>query len=142
MIYINQIHLIQKGIKQNRKFLKSLYNCEELSDANKWLDCSKSGHRIPDNKMTLEKFLKQINQKTYIMLQIGSPDPFDIRYGAFIWDTSTRKNAYIHCPYSANNFNIIEELYENSFGSKLTGEPIPDEPLEYYQRQIASYPKP
>lgn len=144
MTYINQIHLMQKGIEPNIRFLRSLYTCESLTGVNRWfdeLDCNKSTHRIQDKNMTLERFLGHINKGMYTILQIGSPDPFDIRYGSLLRIEGVRKHLFIECPYTQVNLSAVERIYEESFNAKLTSEPVPDGLLEYYEWRVRNYPK-
>lgn len=142
MVYVNQIHLIKKGAKKNKKFLRLLYNNAELEKVCRWFDkkfgSSASIAGQSDKDMTLDKFLKGINSKSFTVLQLASPDPFDIRYCAVFRDYSKKikRFAWITCPYSDYNFNIISKLYEESFGSNLEDEPVLEGLLEYYEKRF------
>ncbi len=133
--YINQLYLINKGLEPNKNFLKSLYKCKDLQKVSKWfdeLDCHKS-RRQPNNVTSLSKFLKGINSESFIALQIGSPDPFDIKYCASFRDSKkVSRLAWVACPNNENNFNIIEAIYKESFKSNLKDEPIKEGLREYY----------
>ncbi len=135
MDYINQIHLIKKGIKKNKKFLNLLYNCDKLVDAFKCfskLDCTSIGGQR-DEDMTLKKFLKGVNSEAYIMLQIGSPDPQYIRYFVSFIDNDIKRYLDVRCSRNKHNLDTLVSLYKKSFGCKLKDEPILAGIIEYYK---------
>jgi len=147
MVYVNQIQTISYGVAKNRRFLKSLYLSDKLSnqpsnelfgEVNKHfdiLDCTVSSQRKHDKDMTLDKFLKLIKKDTYITLQFGSPVPYEIRYRANIED-GIRKTLFIECPYNDDNYQIVSALFENSFGIRLEDIPVVAGLREYYEERI------
>jgi len=137
--YLNQIHLIKKGAEKNREFIVSLYDNEELEEVSRWfnkLDCSISIRGESDRDMTMDEFVKGIGPKSFIILQLASPNPFDIRYCASYISKSIRKSAWVSCPYNDNNLDVILGLYEKSFGCRLKDEPCHKGLLEYYKKRV------
>lgn len=142
MPYINQIHLIKKGVKNNKKFLELLYNSDKLIEVSKWfdqLDCDASLKRLPNKEMTLEIFLKKINKKSYIILQINSPDPHEIRYYAdFSEKRGVKKSLGLTCPYE-ENFEIVKDIYKTVFNLEIEKESVLDGLIEYYEWRTKNY---
>ncbi len=138
MIYANQIKLIKKGIKVNKEFFKLMYNCG-FDEESKWfdkLDCNVSWRRQKDDSQTLENFVKGINKKAHIVLQLASPNPFEIRYSVSFRKEGIKKLAWVICPYNDDNFKKVGELYLKAFGSVLENEPVPDGLVEYYKARV------
>lgn len=140
-IYVNQIHLIERGIEKNKEFLVSLYNNEELKEVSRWfdkLDYSISISRKLDRDMTLDEFIKGIDSESSFTFQLASPDPFYIKYCASYRDDSKNVNRFagVICSYNDNNFDVISGLYKESFGCKLKDEPIQEGLLEYYKGRM------
>jgi hypothetical protein len=143
MVYVNQIHPINYGVKKNRTFFGLLYSNTELTDVLKWfdtLDCRISIQRQPDKDMTLEKFLGLINRKSWIILQLASPTPKDIRCGVRLRDRDIGRFAFIEFPYTDGNFQIVSELYKKAFERNLEDEPVGKGLKEYYQQMRRDYP--
>lgn len=138
MGYVNQIHLIEKGVEQNKEFFKSLYTCDELENVEKWFDKLSEGsiRRRIDKDMTLDKFIENIDSNTYIILQIASPDPLNIRHVVHFNDPNNSWYGWIACPYSDHNFNVLESIYNKTFGCNLKDEPVPKVLLTYHQQRI------
>ncbi len=123
-----------------------MYSCQDLSEVEKWFDklnCEVSWARQIDNKMTLEKFLTGMsacmskNSWIYITLQLGSPNPPEIRYCVDFTDSKRiSRFSWVICPYNKHNFGLIAKLYEKSFGIKLEDEPVPKGLLRYYKERI------
>ena len=137
--YVNQIHLAQKGEENNREFLVSLYNNKQLEEVSKWfdkLDCSIAIRGESDRDITLDEFVKGIDPKSFIILQLASPNPFDIRYCASYRSKGIKRFAWVTCPYNDNNFDVISGLFKKSFGCRLEDEPIPKVLLGYYTKRV------
>ena len=132
MVYINQIFLDKYGIKKNKKFLKKLYENENLIDVSKWFDIKENIQRQRDDHMSLDKFLKLINTELIIRLQFASPDPSNIKYCARQSIKNSSRFAWIICPYNSDNFNMISQLFKESFGKNLKDELVPNGLIEYY----------
>ncbi len=142
MVCVNQIELIGKGIKKNKVFLEKVYN-SGLEEMRKWfdkLDCSASFSRQADPDMNLEKFLKLIDKESSSMLQINSPVPDKIRYSVVLYHPkSIRRHAWIECPDSQSNIDMISDIYRQSFGCELKDEPVPKGIIEYYEWRKKHY---
>lgn len=119
MVYINQIFLNKYGIKKNKRFLKALYENENLIGISKWFDFKNGIQRQNDYDMSLEKFLELINSESMLRLQFASPDSEKIRYCARHLCEDSSKFAWIICPYNDNNFREVSRLFEESFGERL-----------------------
>ncbi len=137
--YINQINLTEKGTEKNREFIVSLYDNEELEEVSRWfskLDCSISIRRESDRDMTMDEFVKGIGPNSFIILQLASPNPFDIKYCASYISKSIRKSAWVTCPYNDNNLDVILGLYGKSFGCRIQDEPSHEGLLAYYKNRV------
>jgi hypothetical protein len=144
MVYINQIDLSKEGLEKNKTFLGRVFTSTALQDASKWFDyynCLESFQRKPDASMSLETFLKLLTEDATIKLQLASPEPFEIRYGACFSDESIERYAFVEMPYSEANFEEISKIYENCFGRALENEPISHPSLiDYYHSRIRGLP--
>ncbi len=139
MPYVNQLKLIEKGVKKNRDFLKSLYECETLTEANKWFDKLEGKvQREPDSDMTIAKFLKHMSRKSYTIFQLASPTPFEIRYCAMYRDDAARRHFFLECPYNDHHFEIVSGLFTEAFGTRLEDEPVPEGIIDYYKQRVKS----
>ncbi len=141
MVYVNQIMLDRKSVKNNLLFLKALYTSERLEDVRKWfdmLDASQSWKRQPDPEMTLDKFIELFDSSTHSPLQIGSPTPGEIRYCASV-DDGVRRHFFLECPYTEWNFDVVSGLYIQAFGSLLEDEPVQPGLREYYAWRKKNY---
>jgi hypothetical protein len=142
MPYINQIHLEEKGVEKNKDFLVRVYTNEELKGVTSFidkLDCSESWARQEDPSMTLERFIELVDDKTHFLLQINSPTPDEIRYAAVLWYSGIRRHAFVECPFTQWNFDVVSRLYLQSFGVRLVDEPVPEGLEEYYEWRKANY---
>jgi len=141
MIYVNQIlSLVDYGLKKNKKFLKSIYEERNFFLVKKWFDflnCSKSWRRETDKSMNLDKFLSKMDKEIYISLQLASPDPFKIKYGASFKDISNiERFIFMEMPYNNYNFNLISKIYKDSFNKKLESEKVQKGLVEYYKQRV------
>ncbi len=143
MAYINQLHPIKYGVEKNKQFLEQIYTNEELVEFTRnfdFLDCSVSFSRQQDKDMTLEKFLTLIDEESFILLQLASPNPYEIRYGIRLADKGVDRFIFIDGPYTDPNFEVVSRLYKQSFGKELEDEPVAPGLHEYYQARIENYP--
>lgn len=141
MVYVNQVHPVKKGLKKNKKFLKLLYDNEELEKVSKYFDkVEPLGLRGEhDDKMTLDKFLRGMSNDCFIALQLYSPDPFDIRYHCSFHDSKNiTRMVFVICGCTDKNFGIVSKLYKKAFGSKLEDEPVAKGLWEYYLERLRS----
>ncbi|MBU2612525.1 MAG: hypothetical protein KKB62_02275 [Nanoarchaeota archaeon] len=140
MIYVNHIiYLIKYGIEKNRGFLRSFYEEDKFNRVQKWFDYLKSFERKNDKRMTLEKFLLLIDEKSIIHLGLAYPDPDKIRYSVRLMDKKLiDRFVFIEMPYGKRNFNLVSEIYKNSFGRVLEKEKVREGIREEYERTINS----
>ena len=138
--YINQIPgLIDKGVARNKRFLRMLW-AAEFSPVRRWFDQLEEARRAPDPGMTLERFVRLMDKESYIILQIASPEPGELRYGAILYAGESRKHAFIETPYTPENFALLERHYKAAFSTRLQDEPIQDGLIEYYRWRRENYP--
>ncbi len=140
MVYVNQLHLMKYGVKKNKHFLQQMYDFEGMAKSFSMLDSSVSWKRSEDTDMTLDKFLELIDSKSDFLLQLASPEPFEIRYAACLYTGAIRRTLFIDGPYTPENFDLVSKLYSESFGVRLEDEPVRDGLVEYYlERTRAGY---
>ena len=142
MVYVNQIELIGKGVKENKFFLEKVYS-SGLEQMHRWfdkLDCSVSIRRQDESEMTLEKFVRLIDKKSSSMLQVNSPTLYKIRYSVVLEDSKNiTRFVWMECPDSQININIISDIYKQSFGCELKDEPVIPGLIEYYEWRKKHY---
>lgn len=130
----NQIFLDDRPLRQNKAFLRALYNAD-LEEANRWFDEKENSvTREPDTDMTLDIFLNQMDKSYYTVLQMGSPDANRIRYCARRMRGIDRF-AWVECPYNEVNYGIVATLFEKTFKERIESIPVPDY-LKNYHREM------
>jgi hypothetical protein len=141
----NRIDLRDMGMRQNKKFMKSLHKAS-LEDTVIWfdrLDCEVSIQRRPKPEMDLKKFTSLMKKDNiqHIKLQIGEiykgmredniehdvsvsiyPEPYH-RISEFAW---------LRCPYTQHNYDIVSKLFEAAYGRRLESVEVPDYLKPYY----------
>ncbi|MFH1173988.1 MAG: hypothetical protein V1725_02560 [archaeon] len=146
MVYVNQlITILEYGLPKNKRFLRELYSADLEGKIMNFdiLDCSISWHREGDPSMTLERFLKEM-RTPHITLQINSPIPHVIRYGASYEQDIGRTVshfAWVECPYSDENFARVGSLYLKTFNKRIEDEPVLPGVLDYYEEHKGSFKK-
>lgn len=138
MTYVNQLHIERFGPELNKEFFTDLYN-SDLDQVVRFfdkLDSSISFHRLPYPDMTPEKILQYFKKDSTIILQIGSPTPFEIRYGAIFREANSRIHSFIECPYTADNFKKVSGIYSKVFKTSLEDEPVLDGLVKYYEERV------
>ena len=116
-----QIGLDDQLLKQNRAFLRAMYSNKELDNANRWFDKrDNSIARETDLEMNLERYLRLMNASFYIRLQIGSPDPDNIRCGARGDDKEgIDRFLWIIAPYTEKNYDIVSQIFKKTYKTEL-----------------------
>ena len=134
----NQINLGCRLLEENREFLRSLYETEELEDPKRWfdrLDCSVSPAREKDSDITLEAFLGLMIDSSHIGIQIGSPIKDQIRYCAISSEKGVEIFAWVECPYNEGNYNVVSSLFKRVYGQGIESIPV-HESLRQMHRQF------
>ena len=121
-----QIRLDDKGVEQNKAFLKALYETEDLVGAIKWFDrlcCSESFSRQVDEDMTLETYLSLMADASFVVLQIGSPVSNEIKYCVSGFDDQRiDRFAWMECPLTKHNYAVVSRLFNEVFEQEITEE--------------------
>lgn len=138
MTYVNQLHIEKFGPELNKEFFTELYHSglDQVVRFFDRLDSAVSIHRLPDPDMTPEKLLQYFKKDSIVILQLGSPTPFEIRYGAIFYDANSRIHSFIECPYTADNFNKVSDIYSKVFKTRLEDEPVLEGLIEYYEGRV------
>ncbi|MBS3094274.1 hypothetical protein J4474_01280 [Candidatus Pacearchaeota archaeon] len=141
MIYINQVILDGFGKESNKKFLGLLFENNELVGSNSWFN-PRGTLIVPEIDLT--EFLSKFD-RSYVRLQIGSPDPKKIIYAAMEKNNrckTERREAWLTCPYNKNNFEVVSRLFEEAFEVEMTKKFPTDKGLvDYYRRMYGEVPK-
>lgn len=129
----NQIFLEDRANEENKNFLKELYNSKRLVLADRWFDMLGGSYmrRQLDKDMTLDNFLKQMEGKYLIRLQIGSPTPNEIRYCARLLSAKPERFAWMTCPLTKHNYNVIDGLFKKAYGQDIASVEVTDSIKEY-----------
>jgi len=118
-----QLNLSDRPIEQNRAFLKALYETKDLERARKWfdtLDCSVSIERQIDREMTLDTYLRLMNDQFQILLRTDFLYEDLIRYSVYGSDTNgVTRFAWLECPLNERNYDTIVHLFNRAYGQKL-----------------------
>lgn len=134
--YRNQIDLLKYGIEKNKEFIKGLFLTEGLEGIRKVFvrrDANKFGGE-KDEGMNIGVFLEKITSVNDPSFKIIFED-FDfqnIYYYTMITDKDTTRHLKIECDYNQNNFNIVEKIYFQAFGTRLRDEKVDPLLAEFY----------
>jgi hypothetical protein len=137
----NQLFLEDRTNEENKNFLKGLYDNNGLVATIKWFDIldGSSIRRHLDKDMTLDAFLKLMNGDYLIRLQIGSPTPDEIRYLADVRYERTNRFAWLECPLTKHNYNVVARLFKKTFGQNMESVEVSDH-LKAYNKSLGPLP--
>jgi len=124
----NQIHLEDRPLRQNKAFLRAVYQNQELENVRKWfekLDHSAMESKI-DRGMTLDSYLRLMTPSFYVILQTGSPfEDNTIRCCAGGRDRQGDFRAlWVISPFTEKNYGIVSGLFERIYKQDLDSLPI------------------
>ena len=117
-----QIYLGDRPLRQNKLFLRAMYNSQELEEASRWFD--KKNYpplaRQPDKEMTLDSYLRLMTPSFHVILQTGSPDFDKIRCCARGSDKQgIERFLWIISPFTDRNYGIVSEIFKRIYKQEL-----------------------
>jgi len=115
--------LDEEPLEKNKEFLKGLYGLKipkEIKEFDK-LNCNVSFSRQDDKKMTLEKYLKKMDDspRMSISLSAGWQDDPRIIYSISMndkEDKETSRFAWYKCQLNKPNYKKVSTLFEKVYG--------------------------
>ena len=124
----NQIHLDDRPLRQNKAFLKAIYNNQELEEAQKWFDkIDNSIARRHDERMTLDSYLRLMNSSFQVILQNGSPYLDEIRCCARGSDKQgIERFLWVLSPFTEKNYEIVAGIFKRVYKQELDSIPVLD----------------
>ena len=149
-LYRNDIKLGLFSAGRNRIFLKDIWTEKSivyegghphLLSTGKWFDrLHGSLRRKHDPDMTLERFVADLRRDAHIGIEFGHHHFSEIRYAA-IQHTPEQGTqfAWLICPYTEHNFEIISGIFSRSYGSRPESFPVSDANRQYYERLRRDY---
>lgn len=145
-MYRNRIDLLPYGIESNRKFAISMHKAglEGKKIKFDFLDCGEALRRQHDIKMGIEKFVSLMDGRLdTAKLQVGSiysRRPNEINHVLIVSNIPRKKRvvdkfAWLECPYTGKNYEIVSSLFEESFGKRLESIEVPYYLKPYYEQR-------
>ena len=117
-----QIRLDDSPLRQNKAFLKAMYNSQEVEEANKCfdkLDPNKIERQL-DEGMTLDSYLCLMNSSFHVILQTGSPSPDKIICASRGTDKQgIDRFLCVIAPFTEKNYEVVAEIFERVYKHEL-----------------------
>ncbi len=119
----NQINLGDRPVEQNKTFLKTLYESQDLEGARKWfdqLDCSVSIERQIDREMTLDTYLGLMTDQFQILLRTDFLYEDLIRYSVYGSDENgVTRFVWLECPLNERNYDLVARLFHDVYKQNI-----------------------
>ena len=117
-----QINLNDQPLRQNKAFLRAVYQNQELDNVRKWFE--KLDHSAMESKtdrgMTLDSYLRLMTPSFYVILQTGSPYEEDIRCCAVGMDwQGNDRSLVVLSPFTENNYEVVAGIFERIYKHEL-----------------------
>ncbi len=133
----NQLNLDDRPLRQNKAFLRAVYNNQKIEDVIRWFDKveGSSGQRQTDEKMTLDRYMRLMTPSFYAVLQTGSPIPDEIRCCSRGVDKQgVERFLWVIAPYTERNYVVVSTLFKKFYKEDLDKIPVLGSLQQYHRR--------